>query len=151
MHDRCFIGKSQAKPWRTCRVPRRRLHLVLLLLPRSSRASIPLWLAAKRISQSHKEKSLSPSSRRFSIIAAWSGTAGQERWRIWGWREPTCCKRELRREQTQILPARARGAYKDFLTLWQDADPDMPILKQAKAEYAKLRSSTVVTALQKGA
>jgi hypothetical protein len=29
-------------------------------------------------------------------------------------------------------------AYKDFLTLWKDADPDIPILKQAKAEYAKL-------------
>jgi hypothetical protein len=27
----------------------------------------------------------------------------------------------------------------DFLTLWKDADPDIPILKQAKAEYAKLQ------------
>ena len=35
--------------------------------------------------------------------------------------------------------AKAKGAYKDFLTLWKDADPDIPILKQAKAEYAKLR------------
>ncbi len=35
--------------------------------------------------------------------------------------------------------AKARGAYQDFLTLWKDADPDIPILKQAKAEYAKLR------------
>ena len=34
---------------------------------------------------------------------------------------------------------RAIAAYKDFLTLWKDADPDIPILKQAKAEYAKLR------------
>ena len=34
---------------------------------------------------------------------------------------------------------KARTAYKDFLTLWKDADPDIPILKQAKAEYAKLR------------
>ncbi|MDX6456263.1 MAG: eukaryotic-like serine/threonine-protein kinase, partial [Gaiellaceae bacterium] len=33
----------------------------------------------------------------------------------------------------------ARAAYKDFLTLWKDADPDVPILKQAKAEYAKLQ------------
>ena len=29
------------------------------------------------------------------------------------------------------------AAYQDFLTLWKDADPDIPILKQAKAEYAK--------------
>jgi hypothetical protein len=34
---------------------------------------------------------------------------------------------------------KARVAYKDFLTLWKDADPDIPILKQAKAEYAKLQ------------
>jgi len=33
---------------------------------------------------------------------------------------------------------RARIAYQDFLTLWKDADPDIPILRQAKAEYAKL-------------
>jgi hypothetical protein len=34
---------------------------------------------------------------------------------------------------------RALAAYKDFLTLWKDADPDTPIYKQAKAEYAKLQ------------
>jgi len=34
---------------------------------------------------------------------------------------------------------RALTAYKDFLTLWKDADPDVPILKEAKAEYAKLQ------------
>jgi hypothetical protein len=34
---------------------------------------------------------------------------------------------------------KAKAAYQDFLTLWKDADPDIPILKQAKAEYAKLR------------
>ena len=33
---------------------------------------------------------------------------------------------------------RALAAYKDFLTLWKDADPEIPILKKAKAEYAKL-------------
>ncbi len=35
--------------------------------------------------------------------------------------------------------AKARAAYQDFLTLWKDADLDIPVLKQAKAEYAKLR------------
>ena len=34
--------------------------------------------------------------------------------------------------------AKAKTAYQDFLTLWKDADPDIPILKEAKAEYAKL-------------
>jgi eukaryotic-like serine/threonine-protein kinase len=33
---------------------------------------------------------------------------------------------------------KARSSYQDFLTLWKDADPDIPIFKQAKAEYAKL-------------
>jgi eukaryotic-like serine/threonine-protein kinase len=35
--------------------------------------------------------------------------------------------------------AKARTAYQDFFTLWKDADPDIPVLKQAKAEYAKLQ------------
>jgi eukaryotic-like serine/threonine-protein kinase len=34
---------------------------------------------------------------------------------------------------------RALAAYKDFLALWKDADPDIPILKEAKAEYARLQ------------
>jgi eukaryotic-like serine/threonine-protein kinase len=34
---------------------------------------------------------------------------------------------------------KARGAYQDFFTLWKDADPDIPILKQAKIEYAKFQ------------
>jgi serine/threonine protein kinase/tetratricopeptide (TPR) repeat protein len=34
---------------------------------------------------------------------------------------------------------RALAAYKDFLALWKDADPDIPILKEAKAEFAKLQ------------
>ena len=33
----------------------------------------------------------------------------------------------------------SRQAYLDFLSLWKDSDPDIPILKQAKAEYAKLQ------------
>ena len=35
---------------------------------------------------------------------------------------------------------KARTAYQDFFALWKDADPDIPILKQAKAEYAKLQA-----------
>jgi hypothetical protein len=34
---------------------------------------------------------------------------------------------------------KAKSAYQDFLTIWKDADPDIPMLKQAKAEYAKLQ------------
>ncbi len=35
--------------------------------------------------------------------------------------------------------ARARTAYQDFFALWKDANPDIPILKEAKAEYAKIQ------------
>jgi DNA-binding winged helix-turn-helix (wHTH) protein/predicted Zn-dependent protease len=35
--------------------------------------------------------------------------------------------------------AKARAAYRDFLTAWKDADPDIPILKQAEVEYAELQ------------
>jgi hypothetical protein len=34
---------------------------------------------------------------------------------------------------------KAKAALQDFLTLWKDADPNIPILKEAKAEYAKLQ------------
>jgi hypothetical protein len=36
-------------------------------------------------------------------------------------------------------PVKAKLAYQDFLSLWKDADPDIPIFKQARAEYAKLQ------------
>ncbi len=35
--------------------------------------------------------------------------------------------------------AKAKTAYQDFFTLWKDADPDIPVLKEARAEYAKLQ------------
>jgi ATP/maltotriose-dependent transcriptional regulator MalT len=35
--------------------------------------------------------------------------------------------------------SKAHAAYQEFFALWKDADPDIPILKQAKAEYAKLQ------------
>jgi hypothetical protein len=35
--------------------------------------------------------------------------------------------------------SQAKAAYEDFFALWKDADPEIPILKAAKAEYAKLQ------------
>ena len=35
--------------------------------------------------------------------------------------------------------AKAKAAYQNFLMLWKDADPDIPVLQQAKAEYLKLQ------------
>ncbi len=40
---------------------------------------------------------------------------------------------------TDAARFRALAAYKDFLALWKDADPDIPVLQQAKAEYAKVQ------------
>jgi serine/threonine protein kinase/tetratricopeptide (TPR) repeat protein len=47
--------------------------------------------------------------------------------------------RTAQRADADAARVRALAAYKDFLTLWKDADPDIPILKEAKAEYAKLQ------------
>ncbi|MFY9730117.1 MAG: protein kinase [Candidatus Acidiferrales bacterium] len=47
--------------------------------------------------------------------------------------------RTLQGADADAARVRALAAYKDFLTLWKDADPDIPILKEAKAEYAKLQ------------
>ncbi|MGA9475147.1 MAG: protein kinase [Terriglobales bacterium] len=43
------------------------------------------------------------------------------------------------RADADAARVRALAAYKDFFTVWKDADPDVPILKEAKAEYAKLQ------------
>ena len=40
--------------------------------------------------------------------------------------------------QSEAL-AKGRAAYQDFLSIWKDADPDIPVLKQARAEYARLQ------------
>jgi hypothetical protein len=45
----------------------------------------------------------------------------------------------LQGADADLARTRALAAYKDFLALWQDADPDIPILKEAKAELAKLQ------------
>jgi eukaryotic-like serine/threonine-protein kinase len=47
--------------------------------------------------------------------------------------------RSLRGKDAEDARVLARAGYKGFLTLWKDADPDVPILKEAKAEYAKLQ------------
>ena len=39
----------------------------------------------------------------------------------------------------------ARKSYEHFLALWKDADPDIPVYRQAKAEYAALRTSVTST------
>jgi len=56
--------------------------------------------------------------------------------------EPTGALAHLQIGRAYVLQgdtAKAKAAYQDFLTLWKDADPDIPILKQAKAEDARLQ------------
>jgi eukaryotic-like serine/threonine-protein kinase len=47
--------------------------------------------------------------------------------------------RSLEGTAAEDAQAKARAAYQDFLALWKDADSDIPILRQARAEYAKLQ------------
>jgi eukaryotic-like serine/threonine-protein kinase len=58
------------------------------------------------------------------------------------WTAPICALSHLQLARARALSgdsASARTAYQDFLALWKDSDPDIPILKQAEAEYAKLQ------------
>ena len=45
---------------------------------------------------------------------------------------------------SDVARVRALAAYKDFFTLWRNADPDIPILKEAEAEYTKLKCWQIV-------
>jgi tetratricopeptide (TPR) repeat protein/predicted Ser/Thr protein kinase len=58
------------------------------------------------------------------------------------WNCPTGALAHLGLARAYVLQSdalKARAAYQEFLTLWKDADTEIPILKQAKAEYAKLK------------
>jgi eukaryotic-like serine/threonine-protein kinase len=54
-------------------------------------------------------------------------------------RANTLLAKTARGADADAARTRALAAYKDLLTLWKDADPDIPILKEAKTEYAKLQ------------
>jgi hypothetical protein len=47
------------------------------------------------------------------------------------------CERYVAVSRLTGEEAKSRKAFQDFFALWKDADPDIPILKEAKAEYAK--------------
>ena len=55
---------------------------------------------------------------------------------------PACALSHLQLGRARALSgdaAAARTAYQDFFAIWKDADPAIPILKEAKAEYGKLQ------------
>ena len=53
--------------------------------------------------------------------------------------DTSCSNPRKGRLDPTAVTAKAKAAYQDFLVLWKDADPDIPILKQAQAEYVSLR------------
>jgi hypothetical protein len=60
------------------------------------------------------------------------------------WQYITCPLARLQLGRAERLMgdnASARKSYEEFLNIWKDADPDLPIYRQAKAEYAKLRKN----------
>jgi eukaryotic-like serine/threonine-protein kinase len=62
--------------------------------------------------------------------------------RILTWSHPLASLAHLQLGRAEEMSGDKRGArkaYQDFFALWKDADPDIPILKQAKAEYEKLK------------
>jgi hypothetical protein len=70
------------------------------------------------------------------------------------WRLPSISPTDLEKADADAARVRALAAYKDFFTLWKDADPDIPILKQAEAEYlcflAWVHSKSVSLAEEQG-
>jgi 3-methyladenine DNA glycosylase/8-oxoguanine DNA glycosylase len=65
-----------------------------------------------------------PSFRRFSIIVG-----------SWSWIHRRAGAHATRQSLFSGDKAKAKAAYEAFLALWKDADPDLPTLKRAKAEY----------------
>ena len=52
--------------------------------------------------------------------------------------DQACSSDPSLRQEVESLLAAGQQAYEDYLTLWKEADPDIPIYKQVKAEYVKL-------------
>ena len=62
--------------------------------------------------------------------------------RTLGWQDPNSWLAQLYLARAYVMQGdtdKARVTYQDFLSMWKDADPDIPLLKQAQAEYAKLQ------------
>jgi tetratricopeptide (TPR) repeat protein len=58
---------------------------------------------------------------------------------VWNFSLGALAHLQLARSSTSSDPAAARNAYRDFFTLWQDADSTVPVLSQAKNEYSRLK------------
>ena len=59
-----------------------------------------------------------------------------------GWQNPSCWLSQLYLARAYAMESdtvKARAAYQDFFATWKGADPELPLLSAAKAEYAKLQ------------
>ena len=93
------------------------------------RDSIPSTFAARRTLRRISPQRPPPSSSGFSIIEASCSSIQWTRWRACSWRRALVLSGDT---------VKAKSAYSDLLTLWKNADPDIPVVKEARAEYAKL-------------
>jgi hypothetical protein len=85
------------------------------------------WCRRRRVSKDHR-----PQRDRLELLDGALAHLGVARANALG-------SRTAQGADADAARVRALAAYNDFLTLWKDADPDIPILIAAKAEYAKLR------------
>jgi serine/threonine protein kinase/tetratricopeptide (TPR) repeat protein len=113
------------------------------------RAALPYELGQTTFSGEYMWNGLYPAYVRGEVyLAAHQGTDAAAEFRkildqrgiVWNSPIGALAHLQLGRAYTMSGDAtKARTAYQEFLALWKDADPDIPILKQAKAEYAKLQ------------
>jgi hypothetical protein len=115
-------------------VPHRPLSMVSSHLATTSPASFRPIFVVKPILRPGKAKKQPPSIRRSSTTGAPGALA-----RLGVARANALQARNSTGVDTDVARTRAIAAYKDFLTLWKDADPEIPIYKEARAEYAKLQ------------
>src|ERR1700730_17598009 len=90
----------------------------------------PIYVRGQAFLASHQG---SQAAAEFRKILDWRGVVGNE---------PIAALAHLGLARSYILmgdTSKSRAAYNAFLTLWKDADPDIPILQQAHSEYAKLQ------------
>ncbi len=100
----------------------------------------PTYIRGQAYLAAGQGKEAAMNSRRFSTTAAsswncWTGALA----RLGVARANALQAKNSTGAEADAARVRALAAYKDFLTLWKDADPEIPIYKQAKAEYAKIQ------------
>ena len=90
----------------------------------------PIYVRGEALLAAHQG---APAAAEFQKLLDWSGVALNE---------PIGALAHLGLARSYVLAgesSKSRDAYNDFFMLWKDADPNVPVLIQAKSEYAKLQ------------